>query len=60
MDLRARKQSFHMCVDSKVVLLAVPESETEIGELEKYLTSITKALTDRGFKVAFEVKGSGS
>ena len=41
------------------MLLAVPESEAEINELKNYLTNVAQALSERGFKVEFEVKGSG-
>lgn len=43
---------------STIVLLAVPEEETEVPRLEQYLESVAEALKDLGFSAELQVTGS--
>lgn len=45
--------------NSEIILLAVPEADSEQEKLEHYLSNVAQALTERGFDVRSVVTGSG-
>lgn len=45
--------------DSEIVLLSVPESDSELSDINRYLESVAEALGEKGFKVRTMVTGSG-
>jgi nucleotide-binding universal stress UspA family protein/predicted membrane protein len=53
---RALARSF----DSELLLLSVPESESEHPKIEQYLDSVAQALLERGYNARAIVTGSGA